>query len=102
RRRLVAEAGLAFCIELGRSGGEDTDFFYRLCDAGGRIGFAPSALAYEPVPLDRVNFPYLARRNFRQGQTYARRLLQCSAGPLSIFLNIQLALAKALALGLGS
>lgn len=102
RRRLIVEAGLGFCVELGQSGGEDTDFFYRFCDAGGRIGFAPRALAYEPVPLDRVNFPYLVKRNFRQGQTYARRLLQCSAGPLNVFLNIQLALAKALLLGLGS
>lgn len=102
RRRLVTEAGLTFRVELGRSGGEDTDFFYRFCDAGGRIGFAPCAMAYEPVPLNRVNFSYLARRNFRQGQTYARRLLQCSPGPMSVFLNILLASAKALLLGLGA
>lgn len=99
RRQLLADAGLTFCLDLGQTGGEDTDFFYRFVDAGGRIGFAPQALAYEPVPGDRTNFRYVVRRNFRQGQTHARRLLQRSTRPLYIFFNIQLALAKALVLG---
>jgi succinoglycan biosynthesis protein ExoM len=100
RREMIERAGLAFRTELGRSGGEDIDFFYRLRDAGGRIGYAPDALIYEPVPIERTNLGYLLRRNFRQGQTHARRLkhsrLYASA------LHLPLAMTKALVLGLAA
>ena len=55
RRALIAREGLRFRTELGRSGGEDEDFSNRLRDAGGRIGFAQGALAYETIPADRTN-----------------------------------------------
>src|SRR5207244_3041165 len=45
RRATVERLGLRFDLALGRQGGEDDDFFYRLTDAGGRIGYAPDALA---------------------------------------------------------
>ena len=98
RRALIERAGLAFRTELGRSGGEDIDFFYRLCDAGGRIGYAPAALIHEPVPLERTSLGYLLRRNFRQGQTHARRLRDGSnSRPRMV--HLPLATAKALLLG---
>jgi succinoglycan biosynthesis protein ExoM len=101
RRELIERAKLAFETELGRSGGEDIDFFYRLRDAGGRIGYARAALVHEPVPLERTNLGYLLRRNFRQGQTHARRL-QRSSRLRPATLHVPLALAKALLLGIAA
>jgi succinoglycan biosynthesis protein ExoM len=101
RRQLIERAGLAFQLELGRSGGEDIDFFYRLRDAGGRIGYAAMALVHEPVPLERTNLGYLLRRNFRQGQTHARRL-QGNSRLQSNTLHLPLAIAKALLLGVAA
>ena len=101
RRELIERAGLAFQTELGRSGGEDIDFFYRLRDAGGRIGYAPAALVHEPVPLERTSLGYLLRRNFRQGQTHARRLKRCSTIRPSL-LHLPLAVAKALLLSVAA
>lgn len=101
RRELIERNSLAFRIELGRSGGEDIDFFYRLRDAGGRIGYAPAALIHEPVPLERTSLRYLLRRNFRQGQTHARRLHGSSAIRPRL-LHLPLATAKALLLGVAA
>ncbi len=101
RRALIQRDGLAFRVELGRSGGEDLDFFYRFRDVGGRIGYAPAALVYETVPLERTTLAYLLRRNFRQGQTHARRLQQSSALRPPI-LHVPLALAKAFLLGMAA
>jgi succinoglycan biosynthesis protein ExoM len=101
RRDLIVRAGLAFRTELGRSGGEDIDFFYRLRDAGGRIGYAPAALVYEPVPLERTSLAYLLRRNFRRGQTHARRLKRGSNIRPSL-LHLPLAVVKALLLSVAA
>ncbi len=101
RRTLIERGRVGFKVELGRSGGEDLDFFYRFRDFGGRIGYAPDALVYETVPLERTSLAYLLRRNFRQGQTHARRLQQSSALRPRI-LHVPLALAKAFLLGMAA
>lgn len=75
RRATVERLGLRFDLGRGRQGGEDDDFFYRLTDAGGTIGYAADALAYEPVPQSRASLRWLATRSFRTGQTHAGRLL---------------------------
>jgi succinoglycan biosynthesis protein ExoM len=74
RRKSIADLGLRFDLALGRSGGEDDDFFYRLTDGGGSIGYAADAVAYEPVPPDRATLRWLLRRSFRTGQTHGARL----------------------------
>jgi succinoglycan biosynthesis protein ExoM len=76
RREMVERFHLRFRTELGKSGGEDEDFFYRLFDAGGRIGFAADAVVYETVPPNRARFGWLMRRNFRAGQSHCARLNQ--------------------------
>ncbi|WP_157019515.1 glycosyltransferase [Mesorhizobium xinjiangense] len=63
-----------FDLALGQSGGEDTDFFSRLHEAGGKIAFAPDAWVEEVVPASRASFAWLARRRFRMGQTHGRQL----------------------------
>jgi succinoglycan biosynthesis protein ExoM len=78
RRDFIARAGLRFDPARGRTGGEDLDFFYRLTDAGGRIGYAPAAVAFEPVPAARLSFGWLARRNFRAGQSHGARIAAAS------------------------
>jgi succinoglycan biosynthesis protein ExoM len=81
RRAAIETRGLRFDLRLGRQGGEDDDFFYRLTDTGGTIGFAPAALAYEPVPAQRARLGWLLKRSFRTGQTHASRLLGRHRGP---------------------
>ena len=60
---------------LGRSGGEDTDFFTRLHSGGARFASAPAAIVYEDVVPERLSMRWLATRAFRSGQTHARRFL---------------------------
>jgi succinoglycan biosynthesis protein ExoM len=80
RRPTIVARGLRFDERLGRQGGEDDDFFYRLTDSGGTIGFAAEALAYEPVPPTRASLPWLLKRSFRTGQTHGARLTQTHRG----------------------
>ena len=63
-----------FDLALGKSGGEDTDFFYRYSDAGGEIAFAPDAWVEEPVPTNRAAMNWLLSRRLRSGQTHGVRL----------------------------
>jgi succinoglycan biosynthesis protein ExoM len=93
RRSAIEARGLRFDESLGRQGGEDDDFFYRLTDSGGTIGFAPRALAYEPVPPARASLKWLVTRSFRTGQTHGARLSQQARGPARLG-QIGLAAAK--------
>jgi succinoglycan biosynthesis protein ExoM len=76
RTEMIRKAGLRFDLSLGRMGGEDDDFFYRLTDAGGVIGEAPAAQVLEPVPASRATLGWLLRRAFRSGQSHGRRQLR--------------------------
>lgn len=53
------------------SGGEDTHFFVRAREAGCRMIFCKEAVAYEPVLRRRANFPWLLRRGFQLGNSWA-------------------------------
>lgn len=75
RRSTVERLGLRFDPAFGQSGGEDTDFCYRLTAAGGVIVCSPEAVVYENVPLARLNFRHLVRRYGRGGHTYASVVL---------------------------
>ncbi len=102
RRALVQRAGLEFRLEFGRSGGEDLDFFYRLRDSGGRIGFAANALVYDPVPANRASLAWLLRRKFRQGQSHGTQLLESANHSLRAVIDLPVALAKAIVLWLAA
>ncbi len=65
---------LRFDPRLGKSGGEDTSFFYALTDLGGTIDYAPDALVEEPVPAARANMGWLVKRRLRFGQTHGMLL----------------------------
>ncbi|MET3793707.1 glycosyltransferase [Aquamicrobium terrae] len=92
RRASPHVEGRRFNLALGRSGGEDTEYFAQLHRSGGRIAYAPDALACEPVTPQRARFFWLARRRFRSGQTHARLL---AAEPVSPLPQAGLAAAKA-------
>lgn len=70
--RAPSVAGRRFDLALGQSGGEDTQFFTAVTDAGGRIEFAPTAVLQEPVPARRASLSWLMKRRFRSGQTHGR------------------------------
>ncbi|WP_420961578.1 glycosyltransferase [Brucella sp. IR073] len=95
RRASSAIAGRRFSLALGRSGGEDTQYFSELHEAGGRIAYAPEAWVQEPVPEGRARFSWLAKRRFRFGQTHGR-LLQRNAAGFGFAKQITLASAKAI------
>lgn len=63
--------GLEFRPELGRSGGEDTDFFFRLNRAGRRLAIADTALVTEAVTPQRLRLGWLMERRFAEGRHYA-------------------------------
>lgn len=57
---------------FGRTGGEDTEFFWRLNQRGARMVWCDTALVYEEVTPDRMRVGWLLRRAFRGGQMYGR------------------------------
>ncbi|TCL71121.1 glycosyltransferase family 2 protein [Rhizobium sp. BK251] len=94
RRNAPSLSGRRFNLALGRSGGEDTEFFTHMFRAGGRIAYAPDAVVHDPVPENRAALAWLAKRRFRFGQTHGR-LLQENATGLGRFKQVGLAAAKA-------
>ena len=91
--RSKAIARRRFSLALGKSGGEDTEYFTLVKRAGGRIAFAADAWVYEPVPENRATLSWLARRRFRMGQTHGRLLAE--QGSSSLLKQLVLASAKA-------
>jgi succinoglycan biosynthesis protein ExoM len=70
RRAVVGQA--RFDPTFGLTGGEDTEFFYRLYCAGARLVWCDEAVASEPVSATRLTPTWLRRREFRSGQTFKR------------------------------
>jgi len=70
----LSDASLAcrFDPGLGRSGGEDTEFFRRLHELGARLTFCSDAYVNEIVTPGRANLVWLLKRSFRSGQTYGQ------------------------------
>lgn len=61
-----------FLLEKGRTGGEDTEFFFRLSRLGATFEICDDAMVFEKVGMDRANFDWLSRRRFRFGQSYGK------------------------------
>jgi succinoglycan biosynthesis protein ExoM len=58
--------------QFAQTGGEDTDFFYRLHNGGKMLVWCNEAVAYEPVTAERITLAWILKRNFRSGQTFSR------------------------------
>lgn len=74
-RKTIIATGLQFNPAYGRTGGEDTDFFYRLAQRGARMVWCDEALVTEGVAENRMTPGWLIRRAYRGGQMYGRVLI---------------------------
>lgn len=88
-----------FDEQLGLSGGEDTDLFCRMRNAGARLVSAQGAVVYESVPKARMGLPWLAQRQYRfgigkiagsirEGEPAWRRLGYLCTGGLSVCVRL--------------
>ena len=87
-------SGRRFNLALGKTGGEDTEYFTHIHRSGGTIAYAPEALLYEAVPNPRARFEWLAKRRYRMGQTHGR-LVADGAGAFAKIKSLIIAAAKA-------
>jgi succinoglycan biosynthesis protein ExoM len=93
-RKILETGNIGFDPAFGRTGGEDTDFFGRLCASGAKIVVENEAVVREWVPSDRLERAYLCRRAIRAGQSYgAVRLRQLSRAGRVVFIATILAKA---------
>jgi len=67
----IGDIGL-FNPEYGRSGGEDSEFFYRCQSNGLSMIWCDEAEVYEYLELERCSLKYLITRAKRGGQTYSK------------------------------
>jgi len=72
RTKTPCFAGQRFLLEKGRTGGEDTEFFFRAWRAGASFAISSTAKVFEPVDPSRLEFSWIAKRKFRSGITYGR------------------------------
>ncbi len=72
RRTLFTEGNLWFDPALGRSGGEDTDFFSRGVAAGHTFVWCDEAIVSESVPPERWTARFHLRRMWRSGTIRGR------------------------------
>ncbi|WP_167568779.1 glycosyltransferase family 2 protein [Brevibacillus migulae] len=69
RTNILRSLPAFFDERLSLTGGEDTHFFMRLVKLGYRIVWADQAVVHEYVPQTRVNLQWIAKRDFRTGNT---------------------------------
>lgn len=74
--RQPALRDIRFDPRLGRTGGEDVDFFFRLHRRGVALAITMAAEVSEPVARKRLSFGWLLRRRFATGQIYGHCLLR--------------------------
>jgi succinoglycan biosynthesis protein ExoM len=72
RRACVPPGDEPFSVAYGKTGGEDSLFFKRIIERGGRVVWEDDAVIRESIPLDRATPRWLLRRVYRIGQTYVR------------------------------
>jgi succinoglycan biosynthesis protein ExoM len=70
-RRALFE-GRRFAPAFGRSGGEDSELFGRMLQAGARFCWCDEAIVTEFVPAARYRLGWLGRRAFRGGFVHTR------------------------------
>lgn len=67
---LMRPTDLRFRTDLGRSGGEDTDFFFRMGQSGARFAICEGAEVYEAADPSRLRAGWLIERRFAEGRHY--------------------------------
>ena len=69
-------ANQRFLLEKGRTGGEDTEYFFRAWRGGAKLGIALDAVVYEPADPARMSLAWIRRRKFRSGISYGRHSME--------------------------
>jgi succinoglycan biosynthesis protein ExoM len=82
RRAMISDLETPFDPRLGRTGGEDADFFDRMLKAGRSFVWCSEARVYEDVPVERQTLKYHAKRALIRGVTEADRQAFFSYGTL--------------------
>jgi succinoglycan biosynthesis protein ExoM len=72
RRKLIEDMPGPFDPRFGRTGGEDTAFFYELKKRGCRMVWCREALVFESVSHRRAHLSWLLKRKFRNGNLYPK------------------------------
>ncbi len=72
RREALKSLSQMFDPAFALTGGEDSDFFFRLYLAGQKMVRCQEALVYDHVAADRLTLAWILRRGYRAGQSYAR------------------------------
>jgi len=80
KARWVKHENFRFDPYFGKSGGEDTDFFHRIYNAGGKLIYDAQATVEETVEPQRLNFEYIKKQNIRIGQTHYSYLWSKQSG----------------------
>ncbi|KCZ52801.1 hypothetical protein HY3_13635 [Hyphomonas pacifica] len=62
--------GQRFLLEKGKTGGEDTEFFFRLWFNGAKLDITEAAIVHEKVDPKRMNLDWIRNRKFRSGMSY--------------------------------
>ena len=78
---LMRRSDLRFRVDLGRSGGEDTDYFFRLRRRGFRFAICETASVYEAADPRRLRLGWLIERRFAEGRHYGAAAVQ---GPMRL------------------
>lgn len=104
RRPAITADRLRFDPAFGGTGGEDTDFFYRLHLAGRRMVWCDEAIAHVAVPAARLTLAWMRERGFNGGQNWARIFASRYSYPRKllwlVLMLAQLTIGLPLALGL--
>ncbi len=61
-----------FDLSKGKTGGEDTAYFFELYEEGAQYGYCEKAEVFERVSPDRISYAWLSERKYRYGQSYGR------------------------------
>ena len=90
-----------FDLARGQTGGEDTEFFFRLHRLGARYAVAWEAVVHEEVTPERLTYDWLRTRKYRSGQSYAVSATSTAARlKLGTLAALKAALSSAMALAL--
>lgn len=69
---IIRKLGMQFSEEFGLTGGEDSDFFYRLNQRGYYLQWVWGAVVQEIIEEHRLNEAFLCQRAQRVGETFSR------------------------------
>jgi succinoglycan biosynthesis protein ExoM len=76
---IIRQLGIKFSEQYALTGGEDTEYFSRLAELGGKLIWNKEAVVYETVEIGRANLRWIVLRGYQGGQNFARIFFLCSS-----------------------